>query len=71
VDPDAAQLAIADLLLGDPSRAIYRDLIAQKERVPELFELDQGFAPVLGSGAAEDLDGTRGEPCPVLARQGR
>jgi hypothetical protein len=38
VDPDAAQLAIADLLLGDPSRAIYRDLIAQKERVPEAWE---------------------------------
>jgi hypothetical protein len=38
VDPDQAQLAIADLLLGDRSRAIYRDLIAQKARVPEAWE---------------------------------
>ena len=38
VDPDAAQLAIADLLLGDRSRAIYRELIAQKKRVPEAWE---------------------------------
>jgi hypothetical protein len=37
VDPDAAQLAIADLLLGDRSRAIYRDLIAQKTRVAEAW----------------------------------
>ena len=38
VDPDAAQLAIADLLLGDASRAIYRGLIAQKMRVAEAWE---------------------------------
>lgn len=37
-DPDAVQLAIADLLLGDASRAIYRELIAKKERVPEAWE---------------------------------
>jgi tetratricopeptide (TPR) repeat protein len=38
VEPAAAQLAIADLLLGDRSRAIYRELIAQKTRVPEAWE---------------------------------
>jgi tetratricopeptide (TPR) repeat protein len=38
VDPEAAQLAIADLLLGDQSRTIYRELIAQKARVPEAWE---------------------------------
>jgi len=38
VDPEAAQLAVADLLLGDASRAIYRELIAQKARVPEAWE---------------------------------
>jgi len=38
VEPAAAQLAIADLLLGDRSREIYRELIAQKERVPEAWE---------------------------------
>lgn len=38
VEPAAAQLAIADLLLGDTSRAAYRDLIAQKEHVPEAWE---------------------------------
>ena len=38
VEPAAAQLAIADLLDGDRSRAIYRELIAQKERVPESWE---------------------------------
>jgi len=38
VDPDAAQLAIADLLLGGQSRAIYRELIAQKTRVAEAWE---------------------------------
>jgi len=38
VDPDAAQLAVADLLLGDRSRTIYRELIAQKTRVPEAWE---------------------------------
>lgn len=38
VEPAQAQLAIADLLLGDSSRAIYRDLIAQKNRVPEAWE---------------------------------
>ncbi|MGD0361875.1 MAG: hypothetical protein ABSC93_13465 [Bryobacteraceae bacterium] len=38
VDPDQAQLAIADLLHGDRSREIYRELIAQKERVPEAWE---------------------------------
>ncbi len=38
VDPDAAQLAIADLLLGDQSRAIYRELIEQKTRVAEAWE---------------------------------
>ncbi len=38
VEPAAAQLAIADLLLGDRSRAIYRELIAQKTRVAEAWE---------------------------------
>jgi tetratricopeptide (TPR) repeat protein len=38
VEPAQAQLAMADLLLGDRSRAIYRDLIAQKEHVPEAWE---------------------------------
>ena len=38
VEPAAAQLAIADLLLGDSSRASYRDLISQKTRVPEAYE---------------------------------
>jgi hypothetical protein len=38
VEPAAAQLALADLLLGDSSRAAYRDLIAQKEHVPEAWE---------------------------------
>jgi len=38
VEPAAAQLAVADLLLGDSSRAVYRDLIAQKARVPEAWE---------------------------------
>ena len=38
VEPAAAQLAVADLLLGASSRAIYRDLIAQKTRVPEAWE---------------------------------
>ena len=38
VEPAQAQLAIADLLLGDPSRTIYRELIAQRERVPEAWE---------------------------------
>jgi len=38
VDPAAAQLAVADLLLGDSSRTAYRDLIAQKTRVPEAWE---------------------------------
>ncbi len=38
VEPAAAQLAIADLLLGDSSRTLYRALIAQKERVPEAWE---------------------------------
>ena len=38
VEPAAAQLAIADLLLGDASRAVYGELIAQKERVPEAWE---------------------------------
>ncbi|MFN7993323.1 MAG: hypothetical protein U0Q18_06965 [Bryobacteraceae bacterium] len=38
VDAAAAQLAIADLLLGDSSRAAYQDLIAQKMRVPEAYE---------------------------------
>ena len=38
VDPEAAQLAIADLLLGGPSRTIYRELIAQKTRAPESWE---------------------------------
>jgi hypothetical protein len=38
VDPAAAQLALADLLLGDPSRTIYRELIAQKTRVAEAWE---------------------------------
>ncbi len=38
VEPAAAQLAIADLLLGDSSRASYRDLISQKTRLPEAYE---------------------------------
>jgi len=38
VDPAAAQLAIADLLLGDASRSAYRELIAQKTRVAEAYE---------------------------------
>jgi hypothetical protein len=38
VEPAAAQLAIADLLLGDSSRDAYRDLISQKTRVPEAYE---------------------------------
>ena len=38
VEPARAQLAIADLLLGDASRAIYRALIAQKTYVPEAWE---------------------------------
>ena len=38
VDADAAQLAMADLLLGDRSRTIYRDLINQNQRVPESWE---------------------------------
>jgi len=38
VEPAAAQLAIADLLLGDSSRNAYRDLISQKTRVPEAYE---------------------------------
>jgi hypothetical protein len=65
VDPDAAQLAIADLLLGDRSRAIYRELIAQKTRVPEAWEglgmlalrdhqtdeARKDFAAAMGAGA--------------------
>src|ERR1035438_3852210 len=38
VEPAAAQLALADLLLGDRSRTIYRELIGQKTRVPEAWE---------------------------------
>jgi hypothetical protein len=38
VEPAQAQLAIADLLQGDRSRAIYRELIAQKARVAEAWE---------------------------------
>jgi len=38
VEPAAAQLAIADLLLGDSSRAIYRDLLNQNTYVPEAWE---------------------------------
>ncbi len=38
VEPATAQLAIADLLLGDASRNIYRELIAQKAHVPEAYE---------------------------------
>jgi len=38
VEPAAAQLALADLLLGDPSRTIYNELIAQKTRLPEAWE---------------------------------
>jgi len=38
VEPAMAQLAIADLLLGDSSRAAYRELIAQKSRVAEAWE---------------------------------
>jgi len=38
VEPAQAQLALADLLLGDRSPAVYRDLIAQKTRVPEAWE---------------------------------
>ncbi len=38
VEPADAQLAIADLLLGDSSRAAYHDLIAQKQHVAEAWE---------------------------------
>lgn len=38
VEPSQAQLAIADLLLGDASRQIYHNLITQKERLPEAWE---------------------------------
>ena len=38
VDPGAPQLAIADLLLGDSSRAAYRALIAHKTYVAEAWE---------------------------------
>jgi len=38
VDPDVAQLALADLLLDDSSRLAYRELIAQKMHVPEAWE---------------------------------
>ncbi len=38
VEPAAARLAIADLLLGDSSEAAYRDLIQQKTRMPEAYE---------------------------------
>src|SRR6202167_5609123 len=52
VEPAQAQLAIADLLLGDRSRAIYRDLIAQKERGPEAWE---GLGMLaLGDGQTEE-----------------
>ncbi len=38
VEPDAARLAIADLLLGDSSRPAYQNLIADKEHIPEAYE---------------------------------
>jgi|CZKX01.1.fsa_nt_gi tetratricopeptide (TPR) repeat protein len=38
VDSEEAKLALADLLLGDESRAIYGELIAQKTRVAEAWE---------------------------------
>jgi tetratricopeptide (TPR) repeat protein len=38
VEPAAAQLAIADLLLGDSSRTEYRDLINHKAHVAEAWE---------------------------------
>ena len=38
VEPAQAQLALADLLLGDRSPAIYRELIAQKAYLPEAWE---------------------------------
>jgi hypothetical protein len=38
VDAEAARLAIADLLLDGSSTAIYRELLAQKARVPESWE---------------------------------
>ncbi len=38
VEPAAAQLAIADLLLGDSSRTEYRDLINHKTHVAEAWE---------------------------------
>ena len=38
VEVAAARLAIADLLLGDSSRAAYRNLIEEKTRVPEAYE---------------------------------
>jgi hypothetical protein len=38
VDSAAGRLAVADLLLGDSSRAIYRELIAQKQHVAEAYE---------------------------------
>jgi tetratricopeptide (TPR) repeat protein len=38
VEPAAARLAVADLLLGEPSRAIYEELLRQKAHVPEAHE---------------------------------
>jgi hypothetical protein len=38
VEAPAAQLALADLLLGDSSRGEYRNLLNQKEHVPEAWE---------------------------------
>ena len=53
VDPDAAQLAIADLVAGRPSRAIYRALIAQNARVPEAWEGLVMLAPARSSERAK------------------
>jgi tetratricopeptide (TPR) repeat protein len=38
VDPSAARLALADLLIGDVSRAAYRQMIADKVNLPEAEE---------------------------------
>jgi hypothetical protein len=38
VQPAAARLAVADLLLGDSSRAAYQNLIEDKTHVPEAWE---------------------------------
>jgi len=46
---------------------VFAERISQ--RVPELFELDQRFASVLRTGAAEYFDRTGSETDPVLVGQ--